>query len=73
MMRINRSADAPPVPGDGALTLDDRSGMLRDMYSQTGFGLRLVAGIARSAGGHLVASASEYGGARVALSVPAHH
>ena len=68
--RINRTADAPPDLGDGADALDDRSVMLRDMYSQTGFGLRLVAGIARSAGGHLVASTSDLGGARVALSVP---
>ena len=43
---------------------------LRDLYSRTGFGLRLVAGIARTAGGRIVASRSAYGGARVALSIP---
>jgi two-component system, OmpR family, sensor kinase len=43
---------------------------LRDMYSRTGFGLRLVSGIARAAGGWVVASRSCYGGARVALAIP---
>lgn len=43
---------------------------LRDMYSRTGFGLRLVSSIARAAGGSVVASRSEYGGARVALAIP---
>ncbi len=47
------------------------AGRLRDMYSQTGFGLRIVAGIARSAGGRLVASTSDDGGARIALAIPA--
>ncbi len=40
---------------------------LRDTYSQTGFGLRLVASTALSAGGRLVASRAREGGARLAI------
>lgn len=43
---------------------------LRDMYSQTGFGLRMVAAIAGSAGGRLHAGRAREGGASVALVVP---
>ncbi|GIL37513.1 sensor histidine kinase KdpD [Phycicoccus sp. DTK01] len=49
---------------------NDVSAQLRDAYSQTGFGLRIVQGIARSADGHLVAGRGADGGARVALVVP---
>ncbi len=48
----------------------DVSSQLRDAYSQTGFGLRIVQAIARSAGGRLVAGHGRRGGARVALAVP---
>ncbi len=50
----------------------DLSSQLRDAYSQTGFGLRMVHSIARSAGGRLVARTNPDGGARLALSVPHH-
>jgi len=65
--RINAGAD---LFGDGDEEGDAVSGRLRDSYSQTGFGLRLVAGIAQAAGGHLVAGRSPYGGAQVAIVVP---
>jgi two-component system OmpR family sensor kinase len=44
---------------------------LRDTYSQTGFGLRLVASIAQSAGGRLVASVAPEGGAQLAIVLAA--
>lgn len=63
---------------DTSVSSDAAAQRLRDMHSRTGFGLRLVAGIARGAGGRVVASRSTYGGARVALALPlatgdAHH
>ncbi|QKE83929.1 HAMP domain-containing sensor histidine kinase [Arthrobacter sp. NEB 688] len=62
---VNRGQSAPDDDEEA-----DVSALLRDAYSQTGFGLRIVQGIARSAGGHLVAGRGTDGGARVALVVP---
>lgn len=68
--RINSGQGLPSGLDGSADGAEALSGRLQDMYSQTGFGLRLVAGIARSAGGRLVAARSDYGGARVALAIP---
>lgn len=68
--RIVSDADAPQDEVDTTPGADAASQRLRDMYSRTGFGLRLVAGIAQTAGGWVVASRSVYGGARVAIAVP---
>ncbi|MBM6400009.1 sensor histidine kinase [Phycicoccus sonneratiae] len=67
VQRVNTPTDAPDADEWDAI---DLSTQLRDAYSQTGFGLRIVAGIARSAGGRLVAGRSEEGGSRMAVSVP---
>lgn len=67
MDRINAGLD---LAYDDERGPDEPSDRLRDLYSQTGFGLRLVAGIARSAGGRIAASRSRDGGARVALVIP---
>ncbi len=67
--RINGGLDLAYDDDSGPHEPSDR---LRDLYSQTGFGLRLVAGIARSAGGRIEASRSREGGARVSLVIPRH-
>jgi signal transduction histidine kinase len=68
--RIVTDADAPQDEVDTSPGAEAAAQRLRDMYSRTGFGLRLVAGIAQTAGGWVVASRSVYGGARVAIAVP---
>ncbi len=65
--RINNG----PAGLDDEQESTDLSSQLRDAYSQTGFGLRIVHSIARSAGGRLVAGTNTDGGSRLALSVPA--
>ncbi len=70
IIRIISEADAPQEEVDTSVGAEAAAQRLRDLYSRTGFGLRIVAGIARTAGGRIVASRSLYGGARVALSIP---
>ena len=70
IIRIAGEGDAAQDALDTSVGADAAAQQLRDLYSRTGFGLRIVAGIARSAGGRVVASRSVYGGARVALSIP---
>jgi signal transduction histidine kinase len=74
---VERINDGGGLPSDAQS--DDDSALnlrvaspeaLRDMYSQTGFGLRMVAAIAGSAGGRLHAGRAREGGASVALVVP---
>lgn len=48
---------------------DGADARLRDVYSQTGFGLRIVASIAQSAGGRLLASAAPEGGAQLVIDL----
>ncbi len=59
-----------PSGDDDVPVKADVSSQLRDAYSQTGFGLRIVQAIARQAGGRLVAGPTDEGGTRVALSIP---
>ena len=72
--RINDGGGLPSdAPSDDEAALNPRVASpeaLRDMYSQTGFGLRMVAAIAGSAGGRLHAGRAREGGASVALVVP---
>ncbi len=68
--RINSGQDLPHDGDESPEGAEAASERLRDMYSQTGFGLRLVSGIARTAGGCLVATRSEHGGARVSMAIP---
>ncbi|PKW26211.1 sensor histidine kinase [Phycicoccus duodecadis] len=57
--------------------LDDEEGAaaespqerLRDVYSQTGFGLRIVASVAQSAGGRLLAGTAPEGGAQLTIDL----
>ena len=70
IIRIAGEGDQPHDAVDTSVGADAAAQRLRDLYSRTGFGLRIVAGIARSAGGRVVASRSVYGGARVALCIP---
>lgn len=72
---VNTGVDRAPDPTEAAEPGTQPPGAspegLQDLYSQTGFGLRIVAAIAQSAGGRLVAGPAPEGGARLALSVPA--
>jgi len=74
VQRINDGSGLPSdAPSDDEAALNPRVASpeaLRDMYSQTGFGLRMVAAIAGSAGGRLRAGRAREGGASVALVVP---
>jgi signal transduction histidine kinase len=70
---VNSGADLPHAPGEGPPAAESTvtsPESLQDLYSRTGFGLRIVAAIAQSAGGRLVAGRGREGGARLALSVP---
>jgi len=71
IIRILSESDVPHDEVDTSVGAEAAAQRLRDLYSRTGFGLRIVSGIARTAGGRIVASRSVYGGARVALSIPA--
>jgi signal transduction histidine kinase len=70
IIRIMGENDGPPDAVDTSVSADAAAQRHRDLYSRTGFGLRIVAGIARTAGGRIVASRSVDGGARVALCIP---
>jgi signal transduction histidine kinase len=70
ILRIVAEDEGPQDEVDTSIGADAAAQRLRDLYSRTGFGLRLVAGIAQTAGGRVVASRSPYGGACVALAIP---
>ena len=70
IIRIMGESDGFQDAVDTSVGADAAAQRLRDLYSRTGFGLRIVAGIARTAGGRVVASRSVHGGARVALAIP---
>jgi two-component system OmpR family sensor kinase len=67
LAHINEAADDAVDAED----VDDADGSaserLRDTYSQTGFGLRMVASVAMTAGGRLEAGTAREGGARLAI------
>ncbi len=67
LAHVNAAADHDMTDTHRPTASTSAGGLLRDTYSQTGFGLRLVASVATTAGGRLVASESPEGGAQLAI------
>jgi two-component system OmpR family sensor kinase len=69
LAHVNAAADHDIADTERPPAATSAGGLLRDTYSQTGFGLRLVASVASTAGGRLVASESPEGGAQLAIVI----